>query len=404
MGFTTVIITFIMSILFNVFLPTGDIGSDLNLMYQVLNYDLGESLELQGCKACYHKTEKEVYYSENGSIDDKCDICLYNPNIDCGRHPSVVRKLNELETNAGVCLKNESVTLNIDAKGLESPRCDKDSLCCITQKQYTEKQINVAKPDPKKLFRLITATATHTATGKREWFYVVGRSNFLSCFKALDDFYEKFLTLNYTKYVVFSSSNEKTYFYPLSKMNQSFVLEEKGRPITDPDIQCGILEIDISATKQNTIVPSQHNYYCNENACLTHLEYLHAYTSMWDLAKWRKTTDYMNGVKVGGVTCHLLKIYGSSIIIPILLNLFFNVVWYVKDVREKKANLVEVIPLVLLFYPQYKTLKYLAQYLFVHRDENRLNKDKEDNDRSIAHLEPFVESSIQVRVSNVVYI
>ena len=76
------------------------------------------------------------------------------------------------------------------------------------------------------------------------------------------------------------------------------------------------------------------------------------------------------------------------------------VVWYSKDVREKKANLFEVIPLVLLFYPQYKTLKYLAQYLFVHCDENQLDKDKDDNDRSIAHLEPFLESSFQVRVGN----
>ena len=62
MGVGPVIATFVMCFLFNIILPTGDVGSDLNLMYLALTFDLGDSLELEGCKSCYYKTENEVYH------------------------------------------------------------------------------------------------------------------------------------------------------------------------------------------------------------------------------------------------------------------------------------------------------------------------------------------------------
>ena len=68
----------------------------------------------------------------------------------------------------------------------------------------------------------------------------------------------------------------------------------------------------------------------------------------------------------------------------------------VNDFRNQKANIFEIIPLVLLFYPQYKTIKFLVQYL-IHRDETVLNREKEENDRNVAPLEPFLESALQVR-------
>lgn len=60
MGVGSVIATFVMCILFNIILPTGDVGSDIYLMYQTLTFDLGESVEITGCKSCYHKSEKDV--------------------------------------------------------------------------------------------------------------------------------------------------------------------------------------------------------------------------------------------------------------------------------------------------------------------------------------------------------
>ena len=83
--------------------------------------------------------------------------------------------------------------------------------------------------------------------------------------------------------------------------------------------------------------------------------------------------------------------------VPCLLNLAFNTVLFANDLKNQKANIFEVIPLIFLFYPQYKTLKFLAQYLFIHDDENLLTQDKEENDRTVAPLEPFLESCFQVR-------
>ena len=56
----------------------------------------------------------------------------------------------------------------------------------------------------------------------------------------------------------------------------------------------------------------------------------------------------------------------------------------------------ETIPLLLLIYPQYKCMKFLAQYLLIHRDEDLLNREKEENNKTVAPLEPFLESCLQV--------
>ena len=88
-----------------------------------------------------------------------------------------------------------------------------------------------------------------------------------------------------------------------------------------------------------------------------------------------------------------------SIFLPILLNLIFTIVLFVNDFTEKKANIFEIVPLIFLCYPQYKTIKFLAQYILVHRDENLLNEEKEENDRTVAPLEPYLESCLQVKYS-----
>ena len=193
------------------------------------------------------------------------------------------------------------------------------------------------------------------------------------------------------------SPNETIFFYPYSKINETWVMEEMNHSITDPDIECGLL-IFRHNDNYNNQRQERRNYrhFCNEDSCLTHLKYLHDSSSINQLKNWRNETDYVEGVKAGGKTCGLLQIYGTAILIPILLNLSFNLVLFVNDFRNQKANMFEIVPLVLLFYPQYKTMKFLAQYL-IHRDETVLNREKEENDRTVAQLEPFLESAFQVR-------
>ena len=244
---------------------------------------------------------------------------------------------------------------------------------------------------------------------------VSGKASYFHCF---------YNNIYYTRYqehknkVLSSSSNKTIFFFPYSRINQSWVVEEKSHSISDPDVQCGFLflrrnynnQATNNATMQQTSnnqstfnnrsnqqqfkIPDGHS--CNEDSCLTHLKALHLYTPMHDLTTWRKKTEFSGGTKVGGATCELLQIYGISILIPILLNLSFSIVVFIKNYRKQTANLFEIIPLLLLFYPQYKTIKFLCQYIFIHRDENLLNEEKEENDRTVASLEPFLESCLQV--------
>ena len=82
MGVGSVIATFVMCILFNIILPSGDQGSDIYLMYNVLTFQLGVSLELSGCRACYRKTESEIHANITIEEHQKCGhVCLQEGHI-----------------------------------------------------------------------------------------------------------------------------------------------------------------------------------------------------------------------------------------------------------------------------------------------------------------------------------
>ena len=198
-----------------------------------------------------------------------------------------------------------------------------------------------------------------------------------------------------------SSTNEKVFFYPYSLINQTVVMQEENHPITDPDVKCGLLLYRHNNEENNYQQPGTLKYvhYYNEDVCHFHLKSLHSLTSITGLKEWREKNDYIFGINVGvgGLICRLLQIYGACILFPILLNLIFNIVLFINDFRDQKANIFEIIPLLLLVYPQYKILKFLSQYIFNHRDEQILRQEIEESNRTVAPLEPFLESCFQVR-------
>ena len=393
MGVGSVIATFVMCILFNIILPTGDVGSDIKLMYSALTFDLGDSSELEGCKSCYYKTDNELYHPKKHLNEDECKTCLYDPLTACGAYIPILKKVRQLEDEKLSCLGNETFRITKQYE-FKIGECDEiNDICCVTQTKETKRGNPIQKLDPKKVIYPCSSI-----TGEFDYCFVAGKESGLNCFSFSKDskFFE--LSQNNVNHVLTSSTNETVFFYPYSRINQTWVMEENNHSIKDPDIKCGLLfyrhNDDDNNQQPGTL---KYNHHYNEDVCLTHLKALHAATSITDLAKWREKIDYILGVKVGGVTCRLLQIYGTCILIPILLNLIFNIVLYINDFQHKKANIFETIPLVLLVYPQYKTIKFLSQYLFVHRDENVLNQEKEENDRTVAPLEPFLESCLQVR-------
>ena len=396
MGVASVIATFVMCILFNIILPTGDVYSDINLMYLALNFDLDNGLELEGCKSCYFKTEEEVYHPKKDLKHDEWNTFLYDPFFSCGTSISMLEKLREFEANKNSRISNETFRLvDLDYLPLFFGECDeKIDHCCATQTKEMKKENQVQKIDPKKLI-----WPCHSLTEEFDYCIVTGKESAIYCsslttdLKFVEQFKDRFI------HVSTSTINEKIFFYRYSRINHSFVMEEKTSSITDSDVKCGLLfyRHNNNNIKHHPPGTRKYKHYFNQDVCLTHLKSLHFHTSITDLAEWRNKIDHIASIKVGGVTCRLLQIYGTCILIPIILNLSFNIVLFINDFREKKANIFEVIPVILLVYPQYKTLKFLSQYIFIHRDENLLNREKEENDRTVAPLEPFLESCFQVR-------
>ena len=92
MGVGSVVATFVMCTLFNIILPTGDVVSDLDLMYLALTFKLGDSIQLEGCKSCYYKTENEIYRPKENLKDNECNTWLYNPNLSCGTNLPFLKK------------------------------------------------------------------------------------------------------------------------------------------------------------------------------------------------------------------------------------------------------------------------------------------------------------------------
>ena len=398
MGVGSVISTFIMCILFNIILPTGDIGSDIKLMYLTLNFDLGNSVELEGCRACYHKTSEDVYRLRNDVTKNECNVCLYDEYSTCGTYYPILKRMRKLDSEKENCL-NDNETLRFTNIVTDSNydrifqfgECNEwEDRCCVTKTKETKIENPIQKLDPKKLF-----WPCNSLTSEFDYCVVSGEKSGTYCRNYGNKMYQ--FLYERTISVENSSPNDTIFFYPYSWINHTLILDEQNHSIIDSDVECGILIF-----RHNNIYNEQRQgsykypYQCNEDVCLTHLKGLKKLTAITDLTEWRKTTDHLESLKVGGLVCQLLQIYGLSISIPILLNLIFNTVLFVNDFRSNNANIFEIIPLILFAYPQYRTIKFLVKYLFIHQDEQILNQEKEENDRTVAPLEPFLESCLQV--------
>ena len=89
-----IIATFAVCLFFNVFLNSFDVYSDIILAFDVLTFNLGESLILSGCKVCHGKEDSDVYSVKNRS----CQQCLTrNRDFECGEIYAILEKLSKLE-------------------------------------------------------------------------------------------------------------------------------------------------------------------------------------------------------------------------------------------------------------------------------------------------------------------
>ena len=92
MAIFTVIRIFLLTIFFNILLPSGDVYSDLALMLQTWKFENIDSLEMSGCRACFSKEEKDLIPTEK-----ECTTCITkNKMCRCGHFISSLNKLLEI--------------------------------------------------------------------------------------------------------------------------------------------------------------------------------------------------------------------------------------------------------------------------------------------------------------------
>ena len=91
MALFTIARIFVLTIFFNMILPTGDVYSDILLMFQTWTFQNTDSLEMVGCRACFGKTEEDLYPTERG-----CKTCVtQNANFACGHNIPSLKKFLE---------------------------------------------------------------------------------------------------------------------------------------------------------------------------------------------------------------------------------------------------------------------------------------------------------------------
>ena len=138
------------------------------------------------------------------------------------------------------------------------------------------------------------------------------------------------------------------------------------------------------------------DFGCGVDVCKVHLDYVDYYVDgIHDLESWKSKINYFYGRRYGGKNCRLLRIYSWSMAIPILINLLFSSVIFYMDLKSGVSTKYEVLFLVLLFYPQWRTFKILVKYFF-HKDDEELTNQLDENEKQVSFIEPFCESGLQV--------
>ena len=134
MGWFSVTTTFAMNIMFNIILPTVDIGSDVYLLHNTLTFNLGDSLEMAGCRACFGKTDDDVYKR----LVTSCTTCTYgDANVGstlCGQVPSVIDKLRHMQSTDS-CEAKQAFRVDEDSV-LHHDICGINDYCCIEKDKH----------------------------------------------------------------------------------------------------------------------------------------------------------------------------------------------------------------------------------------------------------------------------
>ena len=417
---TKVIASFVMCILFNVLLNSFDHYSDVALAYESLSFDLGDSLLLSGCRVCHGKSASDIYDVK----ETKCQRCvLENYDFQCGNDINVLNKLNQPQ-NSGNCESADIVanwnqaTRNYD---VINGNCDsskrnwthiqdpKDRLsCCVKEidrsnqngKDLRKSNISNQLED---LDKRILAHRRHILEEHRhdlkyDIYILSAKSTQFHCHDIFIEYFEwhpnisaiygernivEFLDRN-----IKNKSKQNEWRFKFYESRENKVGVEKGFTAEDG---CGFLVL----YSQEKFIQNNAEQTCGLDPCLLHLQNLKFNLNISNLDEWKHNTFFSHGKKLGGVTCYLLRHYGVVNVVPTALNLMFHMFIFVEDLKSGTVKLFEIIFVILFFYPQWRTIRFLTEYCN-HKDETQLREDKDNYTSNFGHVEPFLESAFQV--------
>ena len=397
MIYMSLLVTFVISILFNVILPTGDVYSDVGLMVNTLQFDLGNTRELAGCRVCYGKEDNDLSLEPNHT----CPHCLENiKSNSCGESPGALNKLLELQ-NSQIChgekWKSIRPSLQVQNDGhsvVEQGVCRKNTsepgnqdFCCFEKNNQTED----SKTYPDVDMRAIFDPHTFLYCADYYWDVLVGNASLDFCRALLgQEIHIQNQLCNITKNAKIQSEELVLHVKNISEQKVAF---ERGFKFEDV---CGVYLRPISMGEQT------YRKRCGIDTCLVLIQNLKLegnLSGIRDLNEWKTKSNWMFASKIGGKNCWLLKMYGWTMALPLILSLLFNVTSFYNEMKYGDATNYDILSIIVLFYPQWKSLKILARFIIDHRDEEQLNKDMSRFDKQIGSLEPFVESAFQVIIS-----
>ena len=110
-------------------LPSGDVYSDVYLMYQTWTFQNSDSLEMSGCRACFGKSVEDLFPKKH-----ECEKCITkNVYFNCGRYYSILNFYSSIESES--INKCENKKWRVDFEGnVEEGECDYDYECCFETK------------------------------------------------------------------------------------------------------------------------------------------------------------------------------------------------------------------------------------------------------------------------------
>ena len=417
MTLLNVIRIFVLSIFFNMILPSGDVYSDIALMYQTWTFRTAESYELVGCRACYDKNIEDLIPSKKD-----CTLCITKHyDFACGGL-SPMRKLLEID-NAKKC-ENSKWGLS-GYEDLESSKCKEHHNCCFETNDnfpsinYNFEDKTVSNYIDPRLLVVCSFVRDYLGPTENELLIkvclLVGKTSIISCLTN-----EVFPNKEDIKYFlgenseVFKMKNFTSQAYKIVVKNPSTsgstrtsrlstIVPVKSNNLSEDEIfECGIL----IKRKNTSIIGDYQGVDCGMDICKVHLDYLHknGIAGIYDLKSWRSKSGYLvndqeqsgaTGIRVGGKNCHLLRVYAWSMFIPITINFLFSAMIFFRDVKSGVSRKYEIPVLFFLLYPQWRTFKILIRYL-KHKKEEELTNQLDENDRDVSFIEPFCESAFQV--------